>query len=232
MTANWLNGGMADRFFPNDNVTFNDSGSTNPAVNLAGPLAPASVVVTGAVDYTFAGSGFLTNPAALTKSGSGKLTINTANVSTNPLAILAGTLQLGDGSALNGTWSGNISNNASLIVANPNSVTLPGNIAGIGSIAKDGAGTLILTGTNTCSGLTTIGAGTLQIGEGGTSGTLGTNNVANNGILVFNRSNASTNNALISGTGSLTKLGSGLLVLGRQQHLQRRAPPSAAAASG
>jgi autotransporter-associated beta strand protein len=214
LTANWLNGGMADRFFPNDNVTFNDSGSTNPAVTLTGPLAPASVVVTGVVNYTFAGSGYLTNLATLTKSGSGKLTLNTANASTNKLTILAGILQLGDGSALNGSWSGNISNNASLIVANPGSVTLPGNITGTGSITKDGAGTLILTGTNTCSGMTTISNGTLQIGEGATSGTLGTNIVVNNGALVFNRSNASTNNSAISGTGSLTKLGSGTLVLG------------------
>ena len=41
------------------------------------------------------------------------------------------------------------------------------------------AGTAILTGTNTYSGTTTISAGTLQIGNGGTTGSLGSGNVTN-----------------------------------------------------
>ncbi|MGD0649969.1 MAG: autotransporter-associated beta strand repeat-containing protein [Verrucomicrobiia bacterium] len=213
LTANWLNSGVPDRFFPLDNVKFDDTGSTNPSVNLVGILNPASVTVTATVDYTFSGSGSLTNPATLTKSGAGRLTINTANSSTNRMTILAGTVQLGDGVTYNGSWSGSISNLASLIVANTGSLTMPGNISGSGSITKDAAGTLTLTGTNTYSGTTAILTGTLQIGEGGTSGTLGTNNVVNNGALVFSRSDTFTNSAAISGAGSLTKMGSGILTL-------------------
>jgi autotransporter-associated beta strand protein len=214
LTANWLNGAVPDRFFPLDNVKFDDTGSTNPPVNLVGTLNPASVTVTATVDYTFSGSGSLTNPATLTKSGSGKLTINTLNSSTNRMTILAGTVQLGDGVSSDGSWVGGVSNLTSLTVANTGTVTMPGNISGSGSLTKDGAGTLTLTGTNTYLGTTTILAGTLQIGDGGVSGTLGTNVVVNNGALIFNRSNALTNNAAISGAGSLTKLGSGSLFLG------------------
>ena len=73
-------------------------------------------------------------------------------------------------------------------------------------------GTQILTGNNSYRD-TTITAGTLQIGDGGTSGTLGTGSVTNNGTLVFNRSDGITVGNAISGTGALTKLGAGMLTL-------------------
>ncbi|MFC5392892.1 autotransporter domain-containing protein [Bosea vestrisii] len=80
------------------------------------------------------------------------------------------------------------------------------------SLTKAGAGTLILTATNTYSGGTTISGGTLQIGNGGTTGSI-LGDVVNNGQLVFNRSNAISFNGAISGTGGLTKQGSGVLIL-------------------
>ena len=56
---------------------------------------------------------------------------------------------------------------------------------------QDGAGTLVLTATNTYTGGTTISAGTLQIGNGGTTGSLA-GNVTNNAALAFNRSDRVT----------------------------------------
>ena len=47
-----------------------------------------------------------------------------------------------------------------------------------------GSSTLVLTGTSTYTGGTTISAGTLQIGNGGTTGSI-VGNVLNNGALVF-----------------------------------------------
>jgi autotransporter-associated beta strand protein len=75
-----------------------------------------------------------------------------------------------------------------------------------------GSGTLVLTGTNTYSGGTTISAGTLQIGNGGTTGSI-TGNVTDNGTLAFNRSDAMTFGGVISGAGSLVQLGSDTLTL-------------------
>jgi autotransporter-associated beta strand protein len=61
-------------------------------------------------------------------------------------------------------------------------------ISGTGALAKLGAGTLTLTGGNTYSGTTTISAGTLEVGSGGTAGRLGTGAVSNSGTLQINRS--------------------------------------------
>jgi fibronectin-binding autotransporter adhesin len=81
-----------------------------------------------------------------------------------------------------------------------------------GSLVKQGAGTLTLTGTNIYTGGTTINAGTLQLGNGGTSGSI-VGKVVNNGSLIFDRSDALTFGGVISGTGSVTQVGTGTLKL-------------------
>ena len=51
----------------------------------------------------------------------------------------------------------------------------------------------MLTGNSTYTGPTTIGAGTLQIGDGvATTGGIGPGNIVNNGTLVFNKPSGST----------------------------------------
>ncbi len=60
-----------------------------------------------------------------------------------------------------------------------------GSIAGTCALTRSGAGTLILDTTNSYSGPTTNGGGgTLQLGDGTITGTIGTNGVVNNGALV------------------------------------------------
>ena len=91
-------------------------------------------------------------------------------------------------------------------------MTFGGAISGTGALTQMGPGTLILTNTNTYSGGTTISAGTLQIGNGGTTGSI-TGNVADNGILAFDLSNAASFGGVISGMGKLQQIGSGALTL-------------------
>jgi fibronectin-binding autotransporter adhesin len=105
-------------------------------------------------------------------------------------------------------------------VGNNNASTVySGRIFDSGALTKIGSGLLTLTGSNTFSGMMTVSSGTLQIGNGGTTGSLaGGGSITNNATLVFNRSNAITqgtdfSSAAISGTGALVQAGSGTLVL-------------------
>ena len=90
---------------------------------------------------------------------------------------------------------------------------------GTGSLTIGSGGLVVVKGNlvRGASGTINLNAGgTLQIGTGTNTGTLlgGTGSLANNGTLVFNRSNASTYTGVLSGSGAVTKLGAGQLTLG------------------
>lgn len=93
-------------------------------------------------------------------------------------------------------------------------LTLSGVISNTGTLAKAGAGTLIISADNTGTWGARIDAGTLQVGTGGAAGSLGTGAITNSSQLVFNRSDTHTVNNTISGSGTLASIGTGTLVLG------------------
>jgi len=135
---------------------------------------------------------FVYTTASLVKYGelSGNGKVSAANTNT--------TLEVG-ALGTNSTFSGILLNN-----------TFGGTLA----FTKVGNGTLTLTGNNTYTGATTINAGTLEIGAAGLLGG-GTyaGAITNNGTFIFGANANQTLSGVISGSGGLTKQGSGTLVL-------------------
>ncbi|WP_141553686.1 autotransporter outer membrane beta-barrel domain-containing protein [Candidatus Regiella insecticola] len=100
----------------------------------------------------------------------------------------------------------------SLTFGNDKQQTFAGVISGQGGITKIGKGKAILSGTNTFTGNTTIDEGALQIGDGGTGGSL-VGDIINNSLLIFNHVDNRVFSGAISGKGSLIKEGKGQLIL-------------------
>jgi autotransporter-associated beta strand protein len=196
-----LNGGVFK-------VTGNAFASTSRIITLGstgGGFDIAAAANRFTVGQTLGGVG------ALSVAGAGTLVLTGANTYTGGTTINAGTLQLGNGSTT-GSIIGNVTNNGTLIFDRSDALTFAGTIAGNGAVVKKSSDTLIFTGNNTYTGDTTINAGTLEIGNGGTSGSI-TGNVANNGTLTFDRSDATTFAGAISGAGSVTQRGTGTLIV-------------------
>jgi autotransporter-associated beta strand protein len=150
---------------------------------------------------------------ALTKSGTGNLTMTAANTYSGPTTINEGTLQLGDG-AVDGSVTSAISNNASLAYVVASAQTAPAPISGSGAVTKTGAGTLTMTAMNNYSGPTTISEGTLQLGNGTTAGSLAADCfITNSAVLAYNVPTDQSLKHTISGSGALTKTGTGKVAL-------------------
>ncbi|MFT0735861.1 autotransporter outer membrane beta-barrel domain-containing protein [Ralstonia wenshanensis] len=191
------------------------------------------------VDGSYTGQ--IVGTGAVEKTGTGTLTLGAGNTYSGGTTITQGTLAIGADSALGGATGGLTFNGGTLqltgnvdvaatraiSITNANGTidtqgftsTVSQGISGAGALTKAGSGTLVLAGDNTYQGGTTIAAGTLQLGNGGTSGSI-TGNVVDNGTLVFNRSDVFTFNGAISGTGGITQAGTGTTVLTANNAIQ------------
>ncbi|HYE19536.1 MAG TPA: autotransporter-associated beta strand repeat-containing protein [Tepidisphaeraceae bacterium] len=90
----------------------------------------------------------------------------------------------------------------------------PGSIAGTGGLTKTGAESLALLTDNTYTGGTTVSAGTLQIGNGGSTGSItGPLAVGAGTTVIVDRAGEFVVAAPLSGTGDLVKRGPGTLKL-------------------
>ncbi len=165
-----------------------------------------------------------TNTNWTTASGSANFAWNTSG--TAIFSGTAGTVTLGetinvsemvfdtDGYAITGPNDLAISGTTLRISTGSNITALiDATISGTGGLVKTGTGgALILTGSNTYTGGTTIATGTLQLGNGGTTGSI-LGDVANDGTLAFNRTDEVTFDGIISGTGNVVVNQTGTLAL-------------------
>ena len=212
-------------------------GTTVSAGSLVGTTSSLQGAITNNAAVTFSQStsgtyaGVMSGNGSLTKLGAGAVTLTGANTYSGGTTISAGTLALGSADAIgsSGTisfgggtlqssasnttdYSGRFSNAASQQVkidTNGQNVTLASNLTSSGgSFEKLGLGTVTLSGTNTYSGGTTVTAGSLV---GTTTSLQGA--ITNNAAVTFDQSTSGTYAGVMSGNGSLTKLGAGAVTL-------------------
>ncbi len=167
---NWQTNHVDTIFNNGDTVTFDNSGSNNVPVFVAGTPQPAIATFNASKNYTLGGVGSIAGIGKLIKTGTGTLTINNTNLhsggtivsngfiivgngavnsaawGTGPITLAGGTAQLNGYAGNNGTYWGVLPND--LIVPSGQTGTLlcPPRIAGSGLTGKlTGGGTLNIT---------------------------------------------------------------------------------------
>jgi autotransporter-associated beta strand protein len=184
-------------------------GSINPgsAVTDNGTLAfdeSGTLVIGNAVG----GSG------GINQLGTGTTALTGASTYTGTTLISGGTLSIGNGGATGSIDPGSaVTDNGTLAFNETGSLLFANAVSGTGGLAQVGTGTTTLTANLTNTGPTLISAGTLQIGNGGTTGALGGGAITDNGTLAFDRSDTVTLGSAVSGSGGLSQIGSGMLIL-------------------
>ena len=149
----------------------------------------------------------ITGSGSLTKDGGGTLTLLGDNGYTGGTTVSGGTLS-GTTVSLDGDISVAAGAHVELDQSAPG--TFVGEITGGGSLIKDGTGTVTLSGTNDYSGGTTVDAGILQ---GTTSSLQGNIFAASGADVTFDQATNGSYTGQLSGSGSLTKSGAGILTL-------------------
>lgn len=214
---------MTDGYVINDGVI-----TTNTADTV---LRVGDGTVRGA-GYTATLNSQISGSGGLNKTDLGTLVLNGDNTYQGGTAVSGGVLQVsGDpnlgaagtgitlsggtlryGSAFDTARAVTLAGDGGAVDTNGHDVSLLTAVGGSGNLAKQGYGTLTLTQDSTFQGETTIRNGTLQLGNGGNSGSV-LGNVVNLATLVVNRANTLDLNGIISGTGDFIQRGTGTTVL-------------------
>ena len=189
---------------------------TNPAANIFSNVAlsgttPAGVTTINSLRLTTVAQTLNQTAASTLVVGSGGIIV--AGNFARTIGSLGASITAGDATTAAAARAGATNNElffhigagtttVNATIADNSVGGLPG--TGMIGLVKSQAGTLILGGFNTYTGKTVIAGGTLQIGAGATSGTIGNGNIENFGTLRFERTDNITLNQNISGSGGLT----------------------------
>jgi autotransporter-associated beta strand protein len=164
---------------------------------------------TGGTDWS--GGAWNSDKTATFAGTAGTVTVDNAGVSAGRGLDfgVTGYTVTGGPIALSGSTAG-----LNSISVGSGSATVASVLTGNAGLTKAGAGTVVLAGDNTFTGGTQINAGTVQLGNGGTAGTIvGGVTIGSGATLAVNRSDALTLAGTLTGAGVLSKAGAGTLTL-------------------
>ncbi len=194
--------------------------SSANTVTVSAPISGLSSVTLGGGNTVWSGAnshgGTTLNAGKLTLNGSGTLGSSSAAVTANSATIdLGGSSQsVGAVSLVNGSviTNGTITGTSYYLESGTISAVVGG---GVINAVKSTPGTVVLSANNTFAGSMVVNNGTLQIGAGGSTGSLneGSLAVSNGAALVFNSAGAQTNGGAISGSGPISIVGGGSVTL-------------------
>jgi autotransporter-associated beta strand protein len=143
----------------------------------------------------------LSGNGSLDFRGPGILSMSGVNTYSGGTTVSGGTL-IGNTDSV----PGSIRNDSRLIFDQSTTGTYAGLLSGSGSFTKMGGGTVVLTGTSTHSGGTTVSSGSLI---GSTPSLQGA--IVNNAAVTFDQATSGTFSGTMAGVGSFTKKGAGTL---------------------
>jgi fibronectin-binding autotransporter adhesin len=173
-------------------------------------LGANTLNVGGNSSTTISGTISGTAASALTKDGTGTLTLSGANTFTGATTVSAGTLTAGAANVLSTTSGVTVGNGATLNLNNLNQTIANLTSSGALNFGSTGGETLTLTGTNTLGGTMAGAVGTLLVGAG-TTLTLNAsfndpnlNIILAGGTLNLNGTTDVFGNLTINGTGTST----------------------------
>ncbi|WP_164976269.1 beta strand repeat-containing protein [Oleiharenicola lentus] len=150
------------------NITVNSGGRLGLGSNSPDGAISGNIAVTGTGTVEFNRSTAYTYAGVISGTGSvlhtgtaGNITLTGANTYTGGTTI-NGTMRIGSGGTT-GSIVGNVTNNGTLIFDRSDASAFSGNISGTGSLFKQSAGAITLSGTHTYAGGTTITNGSMNL---------------------------------------------------------------------
>ena len=151
-------------------------------------------------------AGAMSGSGYFIKEGSSALALTGDSAYTGAAMVYDGSLQLGNGGTTGAFGAGTnyllLSANANLTVNRSNALTLSGLVQGLGSLTKEGTGTLTLSGDNNYAGLTNVNAGALTVAHSNALGSAAAGTtVANGAALQFSGGVSTADNLTVQGTG-------------------------------
>jgi autotransporter-associated beta strand protein len=205
---------------PGVQAKLDGSGSWSGTVSGAGGLLKqggGTVFLAGSNDYsggTTLSGGILwlqsttaAGTGAITQSNGSTLVIDTTGIISNVMSIYnVSTLQTV-------TLTGNKTlNNSTFTVATDTTTTEAGDLDGEGGVTKEGAGTLILTGSNSYTGAVAVNAGILNLNSstGGAAASTSSVSVADGAKLLVSQSNQVNDSAGVTLSGGTIARASGV----------------------